>query len=148
VQLYAQRMSEVIAMPDRESPRGRVAAEVRAALARARVSGNRLSTLLGQSQPYWSRRLTGKVAFDVDDLSAIADLLGVHVTSFFAVTAGAPRPTGPGGAGWAPSESNREPADSTSAQVTDVLSATIVQGPWPGSGQPADADDELAAVAL
>lgn len=119
-------MSEVIAMPDRESPRGRVAAEVRAALARARVSGNRLSTLLGQSQPYWSRRLTGKVAFDVDDLAAIAGLLGVDVTSFFAAEVSAPRPAGPaGGAGWAPRGSNSQPADNTSALV--------VTGPWPGS---------------
>lgn len=83
-------------MPDRESARGRVAAEVRAELARARVSGNKLAAVLGQSQPYWSRRLSGKVAFDVDDLDAVAGLLGVPVTRFFSSVDG-PRPAGPGG---------------------------------------------------
>ena len=86
-------MSSVVQMPDRSTARSRVASEVRAELARAQVSGNRLAALLGQSQPYWSRRLTGKVAFDVDDLTAIADLLGISVTAFFGVPTQNPRPT-------------------------------------------------------
>lgn len=38
---------------------------------------------LGWQQTYISRRLTGEVAFDVDDLAAIAEVLGVPVTVFF-----------------------------------------------------------------
>lgn len=86
----------VIPMPDRSTARSRVAAEVRAALARAQVSGNQLAGMLGQSQAYWSRRTTGKVPFDVDDLTAVADLLGVDVRSFF--TDEEPRPASPDGA--------------------------------------------------
>jgi transcriptional regulator with XRE-family HTH domain len=89
-------MSIVTAMPDRDSARGRVAAEVRAGLGRARISGAKLSAILGQSQAYWSRRLSGKVAFDVDDLTSIADLLDVDVREFFIGlgTNTGPRPTG------------------------------------------------------
>jgi len=47
------------------------------------VSGNRLAALLGQSQPYWSWRLSGKIAFDVDDLAAVSGLLGVPMVRFF-----------------------------------------------------------------
>ncbi|WP_129590772.1 helix-turn-helix domain-containing protein [Sanguibacter massiliensis] len=91
-------MSEVLQMPSNESPRERVAAEVRAHLARARLNGSRLATALGQSQTYWSRRLTGRVAFDVDDLSQIADLIGVEPSDFFATSnERSLRPRGEGG---------------------------------------------------
>ncbi len=102
-------MSSLIEMPDRSSARGRVAGEVRAELARARISGNKLAALLGQSQPYWSRRLSGKVAFDVDDLEALSGLLGVPIARFF-IAPGMPGPSGPDG-GWAPWGSNPRPAD-------------------------------------
>ena len=62
-----------------------VAAEVRAQLARAHWTGSRLARELGWTQPYTSRRLTGEVPFDVNDLDAIAGALGVPVSSFFAV---------------------------------------------------------------
>lgn len=128
-------MSSVTAMPDRSSPRGRVAAEVRAELARASISGNRLAAILGQSQPYWSRRLSGKIAFDVDDLAAVAELLGVPMTKFFPAEAEHPRPGGPaGGAPWAPSDSNRQPTDYTSAQ-DDGRDANVIRGPWTRSGK-------------
>jgi len=89
-------MSNLIAMPERETPRGRVAAEVRAEMARARLSGNQLGRLTGKSQAYWWRRLSGEVAFDVDDLTSIADLMGVDVREFFVSVARnqGPRPTG------------------------------------------------------
>jgi transcriptional regulator with XRE-family HTH domain len=38
---------------------------------------------LGWTQPYMSRRLTGEIPFDVADLEAIADLLGIPATAFF-----------------------------------------------------------------
>ncbi len=66
------------------SPHEAVAAEVRAQLARKRLSGVRAARALGWTQNYISRRLTGTVPFDVADLVAVADLLEVPVDSFFA----------------------------------------------------------------
>jgi transcriptional regulator with XRE-family HTH domain len=75
--------------PDERSnvSRESVAAEVRAALARAQRSGRNVAAALGWTQPYMSRRLNGDRPFDVDDLTAIADELGVPVVSFFQVAA-------------------------------------------------------------
>lgn len=70
-----------------------VAAEVRAHLARHRVSGRQAALRLGWTVPYMSRRLSAEVAFDVDDLSALADLLGLPITAFF------DRPVVSGGSG-------------------------------------------------
>ena len=69
-----------------------VAGNVRAALARAGIRANHLPRLVGGSQSFWSRRLVGEQAFDVDELSALADLLGMDLREFFAP---APRYTGP-----------------------------------------------------
>ena len=92
--------------------RGRVAAEVRAEMARSRLSGNRLAQIAGKSQAYWSRRISGEVAFDVDDLGTIADVLGIDVATFFGVDAGNPRPGGPDGGGMLPRlDSNQQPSD-------------------------------------
>ncbi len=66
-------------------------------MARARLSGNRLGKLTGKSQAYWWRRLSGETPFDVDDLSTVADLLGVEVVTFFGVERRNPRPDGPDG---------------------------------------------------
>jgi transcriptional regulator with XRE-family HTH domain len=60
-----------------------VAGEVRAHLARARLSGRQAALQLGWTQPYMSRRLTGDIPFDVADLEAIADLLGIPVATLF-----------------------------------------------------------------
>jgi len=76
---------EVIPMPDRSTARGRVAASVRGKLAEAKITTNRLPQLLGKSQSYWSRRVNGDIAFDVDDLGQIGDLLGI---SFLVVDGG------------------------------------------------------------
>lgn len=59
-----------------------VAEDVRAELARRRLSGSALAVLLGQSQKWVSRRLSGEVAFDVDDLERIARALGLGVGVF------------------------------------------------------------------
>lgn len=71
-------------MPEREtsSLQESVAAEMRAQLARRRLSGRQAATRLGWTSPYLSRRLTGEVAFDVADLEALAGLLDVPVASF------------------------------------------------------------------
>jgi transcriptional regulator with XRE-family HTH domain len=60
-----------------------VAGEVRAHLARRRISGRRAAAELGWTAPYLSRRLTGEIPFDVDDLDAIASLLDMPVVAFF-----------------------------------------------------------------
>ena len=71
-------------MPEREtsSLQESVAAEIRAQLARRRLSGRQAALMLGWTSPYLSRRLTGEVAFDVADLEALAELLSVPVASF------------------------------------------------------------------
>lgn len=60
-----------------------VAAEVRASLARANLTGSKAASHLGWKQQYISRRLSGTVPFDVSELLALADLLNVQVTDFF-----------------------------------------------------------------
>lgn len=48
-------------------------------MADAAVSQTRLAEGLGMSQSSVSRRLTGEAPFDVNELGAIADILGVTV---------------------------------------------------------------------
>jgi transcriptional regulator with XRE-family HTH domain len=54
-----------------------VAANVRAEMARHRVTQAQLATVLGLHQMSVSRRLNGEVPFDVNELVAVADYLGV-----------------------------------------------------------------------
>lgn len=58
-------------------PTERVAAEVRAAMARHRITQEHMARLLGLSQTALSRRLTGAVAFDVNELARVAEHLGM-----------------------------------------------------------------------
>lgn len=60
-----------------------VAGEVRAYLARRRVSARQAAAALGWSQPYLSRRLNSATPFDVADLEALGILLDVPVIAFF-----------------------------------------------------------------
>ena len=60
-----------------------VAAEIRAELARRRLSARRAAARLGWTQAYLSRRLNGDVPFDVEDIEALAELLGVPPQRFF-----------------------------------------------------------------
>lgn len=59
--------------------REQVATEVRRELAAARMTPTELARRLGVSQTTVWRRISGQVAFDVDDLQKIADILGVPV---------------------------------------------------------------------
>lgn len=69
-------MSEDVAV--RVTPmRELVAEEIRVLLARRRMSASELARQMGATQPYISRRLTGEIAFDVDDLEKIARVLNV-----------------------------------------------------------------------
>jgi transcriptional regulator with XRE-family HTH domain len=47
------------------------------------MSGRQAAFALGWKQPYISRRLSGVIPFDVNDLAALARLLGIPVTAFF-----------------------------------------------------------------
>lgn len=62
----------------------RVAQEVRAEMARQRVSQTALAALLDTSQAAVSRRLRGQVPFDIIELEVIAARLGVPVAQFVA----------------------------------------------------------------
>lgn len=59
------------------TPRAAVAANVRAAAARHRLRQSDLATIVGLSQQAMSRRLSGEVAFDVDELHALASHLEI-----------------------------------------------------------------------
>ena len=65
-----------------------VAAEVRAQMARQRVTSRSIARRMGWSGTYLSRRLTGSVAFNVTDLAAIAGLLDLPVSAFLESPAG------------------------------------------------------------
>ena len=56
-----------------------VAEEIRVLLVRRRRSASDLARQIGMTQPYLSRRLTGEVALDLDDLQRIAHALDVDV---------------------------------------------------------------------
>lgn len=78
--------------------RDRVAEEVRALLARRRMSGAELARRLGHSQTFIARRLDGRQAMDIDNLEEIARVLDVPVSSFFPddrITRRNPRPNRP-----------------------------------------------------
>jgi transcriptional regulator with XRE-family HTH domain len=54
-----------------------VAEEVRAWLARRRISGAELARRIGRSQTFVAKRLDGRQAFDIDDLEMVANVLGI-----------------------------------------------------------------------
>ena len=60
-----------------------IAEELRAVLARRRLSASELARRMGVSQPYISRRLTGDTALDIDDLEQIAGILGMEIADLF-----------------------------------------------------------------
>lgn len=55
----------------------RLAEEVRAAMARRRIPQSTLAEALSKSQAAVSRRLSGKVAFDVNELEIVASVIGI-----------------------------------------------------------------------
>jgi len=74
------------------TPAHTVAANVRAEMARRRVSQSALAKHLGMAQTAVSRRLTGVVSFDVNEVAAVAAFLDVPLASLMPiepVTAGA-----------------------------------------------------------
>jgi len=57
---------------------GEVAANIRAELARQKVSQTQVAERLGLSQAAVSRRLSGALPFELDEIAAVADLLNVR----------------------------------------------------------------------
>lgn len=53
-----------------------IAAEVRSAMGRARVSGAELARKTGRSQSYLSKRLRAEVALTANDVADICEVLG------------------------------------------------------------------------
>ncbi|ORB49822.1 hypothetical protein BST43_22695 [Mycobacteroides saopaulense] len=64
-----------------ETTTQRVAANVRAEMARAGWNQTKLAPALNMSQQALSERLRGRVAFDVNEIGAIATALGVRVSA-------------------------------------------------------------------
>jgi transcriptional regulator with XRE-family HTH domain len=62
----------------------RVAANVRAELARRGISQTALAVKLQKSQPFIARRLSGRVALDVADLAGIAAILDMSMSELVA----------------------------------------------------------------
>lgn len=62
-----------------------MAGNVRAAAARAQKRQRDLAAAVGLSQQAMSRRLNGEVAFDVDEIHALAQFLDVSVDELNAV---------------------------------------------------------------
>jgi transcriptional regulator with XRE-family HTH domain len=63
-----------------------IAAEVRAAMARKRITQADLAGQMGIGRPTLSERLSGQRAFDTDQLIQISTILGVDFLSFFPET--------------------------------------------------------------
>lgn len=70
-------------MPKRTAAE-RVAANIRAELARKGISQAELAASLNKSQPTVSRRLLGRVPFSVDELDIIAAILDVPMAELVA----------------------------------------------------------------
>lgn len=68
----------------------RVAEELRALLARRQTTPTALAKLVGVSQTYIWRRLSGEVAFDLDDLDKIAAVLEIETADLLRVAAAGP----------------------------------------------------------
>lgn len=82
-------MSTLRAVPAQPARlRDLVAAEVRAQLARQRITQQELAAATGLSQASISERLRGKTPFTTDDLERISEALGVHPAVLVGGTSG------------------------------------------------------------
>lgn len=100
-------MTQGMAVEAVQNARVSVAAEVRAEMARQRISQSRVRLALGLSQSAMSRRITGELPFDVGELAALAELLGVPPARFF------------------PASGHSPPAPRDPALVTPALPETV-----------------------
>ncbi|WP_328360970.1 helix-turn-helix domain-containing protein [Mycobacterium sp. NBC_00419] len=72
-----------------DSPTGGIAAEVRAIMARNRISQQEAADAAGISQSSMSRRLAGVAPFTVNEIYRIASLCGVDPTDLLPTKASA-----------------------------------------------------------
>lgn len=74
-------MSEPIQFPDLSTPSAKVAGEIRAEMARKRVSQIRVAKALGLNQSSISRRISGEVPFDANEDEVFAVHSGLSSSS-------------------------------------------------------------------
>lgn len=87
-------MSTLTVIADRPSDlTNQVAAEVRAHMARVRMSQVKLAEILGLPQTSVSKRLRGITPFRIDELGTVAAALGVHPAALLG--GNPPSPNGP-----------------------------------------------------
>jgi transcriptional regulator with XRE-family HTH domain len=68
--------------PTRNASAG-VVEEIRALMGRRRVSQKQLGDALGLAQPTMSKRMNGKIAFDLNELDAVAAFFDVSILDLF-----------------------------------------------------------------
>lgn len=69
------------------TPAQQVAANVRSEAARQMISQTQLARAIGMSQQMLSQRMLGRVAFNVNELTAVAEFLRVPVEHLHCTTA-------------------------------------------------------------
>lgn len=69
---------------DRDPVSDAIAGEIRAEMARKRITGSTMARMLGWGQQYLSRRLTGSVPLHVGEVVKIADYLEIPLERLFA----------------------------------------------------------------
>ena len=72
------------------TPGVQVGANVRAEMARRGITQTQLAEQIGRSQPQLSKRLTGAIPFDINELTAVADALSVPIEKLTTTTAVTP----------------------------------------------------------
>ena len=94
-----------------------VARRLRGLLAEHRISGSALARELGMTQSAMSRRLTGETPLSLDEITAIADVLGITEEVLLGMhNRTRPRPDGPdGGERWNNSVTTARLLDQTAA---------------------------------
>ena len=115
-----------------------IAEEVRALLARRRVTSVALARSIGKSHTYVWRRLNGETAFDLNDLEQIAETLGVSPLDLFSAAAGAttlrysqahiPSPRKPRESRPAGRSDSRAPRDGRPRRIGQTYAASRVAG--------------------
>ena len=105
----------------------RVAANVRAEMARLSVTQTRMANLLGVTQQTVSAKRSGATPFTLDELELVAPVFGMTVEELIR-GARTPQPA-TADARWAPWDSNPQPTDSTSEQVSEPQEARIYEFP-------------------
>lgn len=106
----------------------RVAEEIRALLARKRVTGRELSRRLGVSSPWVSQRLTGATEIGLNDLERIARALDVEIAALL------PAPSRTGGRPAANDKIDSRQYASVPSGQTPQLAGRPAGGRPPGRG--------------